>query len=117
VISHVITVVSVLLNVLLLVVVFYGWQWKQYRKGLGDEAASRVPRPEFRRYLVVRDEDVSGVSGTGVVCEVAQFSDGHAAVHWLGKWPMTTPHHEGLKTITAVHGHEGRTRLVPIDPV
>jgi len=37
----------------------------------------------MRRFLLVRDCDPSGVSGTGIVAEGVQFSDGTAVMHWL----------------------------------
>jgi hypothetical protein len=43
------------------------------------------------------------------------FSDGHAAVHWLGRWPTTTPHPEGIVSVKGVHGHGGSTRIVLLD--
>jgi hypothetical protein len=111
---YAIAAVSVLLNVILLVVLFYSRQLDNWRDGIADES---VIRPGFRRYVFRRTDDVSGVSGTGDICEVAEFSDGHAALHWLGKWPLTTPHPEGIKQILEIHGHEGKGLLVPIDPV
>lgn len=107
--------VSALLNVLLIVLLVYRRWFRQYREGLMGETQKRLTRPKFRRYVFQRDADVSGVSGTGHVCEVAEFSDGHAALHWLGKWPLTTPHPEGIKQIEQIHGHDGKSRLVPID--
>lgn len=108
-----VTAVSVLLNVLLLLFVFYARQIQQWRKGISDD--ERVVRPAFRRYVFRRKEDVSGVSGTGDVCEIAEFSDGHAAIHWLGKWPLTTPHPNGIKEILEIHAHGGKGYLVPVD--
>lgn len=64
---------------------------------------------------LIRDTDVSGVSGTGKVAEGVIFSDGHAAIHWLGEWPTTTPH-PSVASIKAVHGHGGATRVVLNDP-
>jgi hypothetical protein len=66
-----------------------------------------------RTFKLFREEDVSGVSGTGAVVEGALFSDGHAVIHWTGSpHPTTTPHPEGLSSVMYVHGHQGKTRLV-----
>ncbi|MFE7972977.1 hypothetical protein [Streptomyces shenzhenensis] len=67
-------------------------------------------------FAVIRDTDVSGVSGTGKVAEGVIFSDGEAAIHWTGTWPTTTPHPGGIASIKAVHGHGGATRIVLDDP-
>lgn len=113
----VVTAISVLANVLLLVALFYARQWRNYQAGM-READEKLVRSGLAWYALVRDEDVSGVSGTGLVCEVAQFSDGHAAVHWVGsKFPWTTPCPEGIDAIQEIHGHEGKTRLVPLKPL
>lgn len=62
-------------------------------------------------FRLIRDNDVSGVSGTGHVADGVIFSDGHAAVHWLGRWPTTTPHPEGLASVEGIHSHNGATRI------
>jgi len=60
--------------------------------------------------------DVTGVSGTGVVAEGVEFSDGHVAVNWLGEWPTSTVYHErGMESVEHIHGHGGSTRIVWLD--
>lgn len=67
---------------------------------------------EFGRpFVLVRDTDVSGVSGVGVVAGGVLFPDGHAVIHWRGAWPTTTPHPGGMESVLAVHGHGGATRV------
>lgn len=66
-----------------------------------------------RTFKVIRDEDVSGVSGTGVILEGVRFSDSHVAIHWINsKYPWTTPVPEGIEALLEIHGHDGKTRLV-----
>lgn len=68
-----------------------------------------------RTFKLIRDEDVTGVSGLGAVVEGVLFSDGHAAVHWVNSpYPTTTPHPEGLESVMYIHDHKGAgtTRLV-----
>lgn len=111
--------VSVVVNIVLLYALLLVWSGRQYFKGMYDDKEEKyftdLARPGFKRYLVVRHDDVSGVSGTGPIAEVAEFSDGHAALHWLSKWPLTTPHPDGITSIEAIHGHEGKTKVVPLD--
>lgn len=67
------------------------------------------PRP----FLLVRDEDVTGVSGTGVVAQGVEFQDGTVALRWLGDWPTSVVFHdEGIASVQHVHGHGGKTRIV-----
>ncbi|HTY35375.1 hypothetical protein [Mycobacterium sp.] len=67
------------------------------------------PRP----FLLVRDEDVTGVSGTGVVAQGVEFADGVVALRWLSEWPTSVVFHdEGIRSVETVHGHGGKTRIV-----
>jgi len=77
-------------------------------------------RPTLTTFHLVRDHDVSGISGEGVIAEGAQFSDGWVVTHWLDQPPMHEPktdvwHHKGTGPITKIHGHGGATRIVWTD--
>lgn len=71
----------------------------------------------MRRFELHRDEDVSGVSGTGIVAEGVAFSDGGpVALRWTSEWPTSVVFHDrGVESLEAVHGHNGRTRIVWLD--
>ncbi|MEU7403833.1 hypothetical protein [Streptomyces sp. NPDC044948] len=69
-----------------------------------------------RPFVLQRDRDVSGVSGTGVIADGVLFPDGHAVIHWRGKWPLTTPHPDGMASIIGIHDHGGRGDLHVIWP-
>lgn len=60
--------------------------------------------------VIRRHEDVHGVSGTGIVAEVIEFSDGSAVARWLGKDAMSNVA-AGVKNITNVHGHGGKMEI------
>jgi hypothetical protein len=65
----------------------------------------------MRIFLLKRNEDVHGMSGTGIVAEGVQFRDGAVVMRWLGDEPTF----EILKDIGAVaylHGHGGKTVVV-----
>jgi hypothetical protein len=78
----------------------------------------------MRTFEMVRDTDVTGLSGTGVVAEVVEFSDGTVAMRWLDDGVSeanrdrgvraTTVLHESLQSVTALHGHNGMTHLKPL---
>jgi hypothetical protein len=66
----------------------------------------------MRSFLLIRDEDVTGVSGTGIVAEGIEFSDGSVALKWLSEWPTSVVFHErGIESVQAIHGHNGSTRI------
>lgn len=82
---------------------------------------------EVRRFELHRDQDVSGVSGTGVVADgvqhpdpmVLEFPDGSrlelpagwCRIRWRGDYQSTVLW-ESVDDAMAVHGHHGSTRLV-----
>jgi len=67
-----------------------------------------------RRFQLVREVDVSGVSGVGVVAEGIQFHDGQIAVSWFGRhhcvsvWP-------DILDVEAIHGHGNLTHIEWLD--
>ena len=65
----------------------------------------------MRRFNLVRDVDISGISGTGIVTEGVEFTDGTVAMRWRGVTPSTGLY-EDVSDVVAIHGHEGATRLV-----
>jgi hypothetical protein len=69
-----------------------------------------------RRFELHRDEDVTGVSGTGIVAEGVLFSTDVAVLQWTSQWPSSVVHYErGMDSIQHVHGHNGKTRIVWLD--
>lgn len=69
-----------------------------------------------RAFVLQRDEDVTGVSGTGVVAEGVEFSDGTVVLRWTSEWPTSVVFHQrGIESVEAVHGHDGRTKIVYLD--
>lgn len=78
-----------------------------------------------RRFELVRDEDVSDTSGTGVVAVGVAWPDGAVSLQWrnAGNDDLATdsngmafkPAPDGVAATEEVHGHGGRTRLVWVD--
>lgn len=76
-----------------------------------------------RRFVLQRDSDVSGVSGTGTVAEGVEFSDGVVALRWIVPpgnaghgYPTSVVFHDhGIASVAAIHGHSGATRVVWLD--
>ena len=68
----------------------------------------------LRRFHLLRVEDVGGKSGTGLVGEGVQFSDGRCAFRWCHAVASTVAF-DSVEDLLFVHSHEGRTRLDFID--
>lgn len=63
----------------------------------------------IRAFYLVRHEDKSGLSGTGIVAEGVQWAGGSCDLHWLTEWETFAHWPGGLDHILAVHGHQGAT--------
>jgi len=64
----------------------------------------------MRTFELVRDVDLTGVSGTGVVAEGVEFSDGTCAMRWVTSYHSTAVY-DSLPELVAIHGHDGLTRV------
>ena len=69
----------------------------------------------MRRFYVEREEDESGVSGTGKVAEGVEFDNGKIAMQWLSHKPSVTIF-DNIKHLKDLHGHKGKTIVVWVDP-
>jgi hypothetical protein len=61
-------------------------------------------------------EDVSGTSGTGVVAEGAIFTNTKVILSWL-TIHKSMAIYDSLAEMEAIHGHDGRTKIVWDDEV
>ena len=69
----------------------------------------------MRRFNLIRKEDVHNKSGTGLVAEGIEFSDGSVALKWTTQyWSINV--FLNLHELKHLHSHEGRTKVVWIDP-
>ncbi|MFI9200195.1 hypothetical protein [Streptomyces sp. NPDC053048] len=66
-------------------------------------------------FVLQRDHDISGVSGTGIVADGIVWPDGTVSVRWRGPHPSTVAW-DRLEDAMAVHGHAGATRIIWADP-
>ena len=60
-----------------------------------------------------REEDESGVSGTGTVAQGVIFDNGKCALTWLTKYTSIAVY-ESIELVIAIHGHNGKTKVVQI---
>lgn len=95
-----------------------GWPTGRQAMHLGDPEQAGVSTSDVtRRFVLHRDTDVSGISGTGVVAEGIVFTDGTVGLRWRSAWPTSVVFHDrGIEAVREVHGHGGATRIVWLDP-
>lgn len=67
-----------------------------------------------RRFRLNRLVDETGVSGTGVVAEGIEFSDGTCAMRWL-TGTSSTAVYGCIDDVVVIHGHNGNTRVEWLD--
>lgn len=65
----------------------------------------------MRTFKLVRTEDYSGVSGTGEVAEGVVFNNGKTVMCW-DTATSSIAVYESVFDVAAIHGHEGRTKVV-----
>jgi len=65
-------------------------------------------------FYLKREEDESGISGTGRVAQGFVFDNGKVAVTWLSEHPSVTVY-DSIGEVHAIHGHGGKT-VVEMEP-
>ena len=64
----------------------------------------------MKLFRLVRDTDVSGTSGVGVVAQGVQFDDGTCAMRWLTE-TASTGVYDSIDDLIFIHGHNGATNV------
>lgn len=69
----------------------------------------------MKRFYLMRLEDSTGVSGTGIVASGVEWPDGKVAMRWLVGDHKSTAIYDRIASVLAIHGHQGKTELRWID--
>lgn len=64
-----------------------------------------------RIFWLMREVDVSGVSGKGIVAEGVCFHDGQCVLSWFGEF-HTLGISPSIEEVEKIHGHNGSTKIV-----
>ena len=62
----------------------------------------------MKTFNLIRNVDISGVSGIGKIAEGVQFTDGVVVMRWLGRI-HSLEMFDNAEALIMIHGHEGRT--------
>jgi hypothetical protein len=68
----------------------------------------------MRRFFLVRNVDVSGISGIGPVAQGCQFDNGWCAMTWL-TGHTTLSYYSSIDELEGIHGHGGVTVVEWVD--
>lgn len=79
---------------------------------MNDQEPKRTTRA--RRFILKRDFDPKGLSGTGTVAEGIGFTDGSCVMKWMSAISATS-HFQSVKALEYIHGHGGNAKVVFID--
>jgi hypothetical protein len=73
----------------------------------------------MRRFFLLRDEDPTGVSGTGIIAHGVEFDSGWVALHFDPriKGVGSIYSYRDMADMFILHGHGGKTKIVWVDPV
>jgi len=71
----------------------------------------------MRRFHLVRREDETGVSGTGIVAEGIQFTSGVCVLSWLTAIKSIAAIYDNINVVEWLHGHGGKTVVKWVDDV
>lgn len=72
----------------------------------------------LKEFYLLREEDETGVSGTGVVARGVILSSGHCVLEWL-TFTSSINMYKNIHDVEEIHGHHGKTKLcygVPVVP-
>ena len=68
----------------------------------------------MRRFELIRETDVTGVSGTGMVAGGVVWGDGRVAMRWFTDINSTVLY-DSIDDVEYIHGHDGRTKVRWVD--
>lgn len=69
---------------------------------------------DINTFKLVRNKDVTGISGTGIVAVGCYFQSfgGIAVMQWLTEFASTAWYIGGWEQIQLIHGHNGKTQVI-----
>lgn len=73
------------------------------------EGESKVAMSKL--FNLQRDEDETGISGTGIVANGVVFPDGSVAMRWATDVASTAVY-ASIEDVEHIHGHGGKTRVI-----
>ncbi|MNJ90177.1 hypothetical protein D3C87_77710 [compost metagenome] len=70
---------------------------------------------KIKRFYLQRNEDESGVSGTGIVVTGVEFPSGQVVIEWTASPVKSITFYPNIEAMISVHSHGGKTVLKWID--
>lgn len=70
---------------------------------------------KIKRFYFLRNEDESGVSGTGIVATGVEFPSGQVTIEWSASPVKSITFYPNVEAAISIHSHGGKTVLKWID--
>lgn len=74
----------------------------------------KVLKASMRRFVLNRENDETGNSGTGIVAAGTQYPNGKVSLTWLSHMG-TMAWYDTIEIVKGLHGHSGKTEVVWLD--
>lgn len=71
---------------------------------------------KIKVFYLFRKEDVSGISGIGIVALGAIFPSGKVELEWIATNHVSWGEFPNIDILKQLHGHEGKTEIIMGDP-
>lgn len=71
----------------------------------------------MRRFNLIRNEDSTGISGTGIVAEGVEFTSGICVLSWNNEIKYKTAVYDSIDIVKSLHGHNGKTVIKWVDNI
>ena len=68
-----------------------------------------------RRFALHRHDDISGISGTGLVAYGTAYPSGRTTLAWANSRISSITIYDSPEQVLQIHGHNGATHLIWID--
>ncbi len=68
----------------------------------------------MRLFVLNRVEDATGVSGTGIIAEGVQLTNGRCVLSWMTQH-TSTGIYDNIEELEKIHGHQGMTKVEWVD--
>jgi len=72
-------------------------------------------KDNFKEFYLLRAEDISGISGTGLVARGCVFPSGVAILEF-NSLHSSINHYKSLNDVLLIHGHDGKTKIMIGNP-
>ena len=86
------------------------------RQAIKQVVESVPVEEEIKLFQLKREEDVSGISGIGIVADGCVFPDGMAVLRWRTAGGSTAVY-DSVESVEKIHGHNGKTKIVYIQEI